>query len=200
MPCRNHPEEVFGLVRCSRCGEEFCRDCVVEMGGDQYCAGCKAEHVRDIKSGVSDTDLEIASLGRRLGAAMLDYLVLVTAATIVAAPFFFLGLDRGPSAPPETAFLVLIVLLYAVILAAAVTYVALMHAWRGQTLGKMAVKIKVVTPEGDDISAGQAWLRAVLQILLALPYGLTFLTAVFTKERKAIHDLIARTRVVNWRP
>lgn len=188
---------MFGLVRCSRCGEEFCRDCVVEMGGDQYCAGCKAEHVRDIKSGVSDTDLEIASLRRRLGAAMLDYLVLVTASTIVTVPFFFLVLDRGPSAQPEIA---LIVLMYAVILAAVVTYIAVMHAWRGQTLGKMAVKIKVVTPEGDDISAGQAWLRAVLQILLALPYGLTFWTAVFTKERKAIHDLIARTRVVNWRP
>lgn len=153
VPCRNHPEEVFGLARCSRCGEEFCRDCVVEMGGDQYCADCKAEHVRDIKSGVGDADLEIASLGRRLGAVVVDYFVFSAAATIVAVPFLFLMLDRGPSAPPEIA---LIVLLYAVILAAAVSYIAVMHAWRGQTLGKMALKIKVVTPEGDDISAGQA--------------------------------------------
>src|SRR5258708_2181920 len=40
MQCKNHPE-VTAEDRCSGCAEPFCRDCLVEMHGQKYCASCK---------------------------------------------------------------------------------------------------------------------------------------------------------------
>jgi uncharacterized RDD family membrane protein YckC len=67
---------------------------------------------------------------------------------------------------------------------------------RGQTLGKMALRIKVVTPDGGDISPGQAWGRAVLKLALGTCMGIDYLPALFTRERTCLHDMIVKTRVV----
>jgi uncharacterized RDD family membrane protein YckC len=71
---------------------------------------------------------------------------------------------------------------------------------RGQTLGKMAVGIKVVTPEGQEIGAGQAWARALVRQVFFSYFALVnVLPALFTKQRTAVHDLAAKTRVVRFR-
>ena len=49
MACPNHPEIATDLIVCSGCAREFCHDCVVELGGQQFCATCKEERVRDLK-------------------------------------------------------------------------------------------------------------------------------------------------------
>ena len=69
---------------------------------------------------------------------------------------------------------------------------------RGQTLGKMAMKIKVVRPDGTDISGGQAWGREVARLVLGFLYIVDPLPALFTKDRRTVHDMLAGTRVVNW--
>lgn len=200
MPCKNHPEEVVGLVKCSRCGEEFCRNCVVELKGSFYCAGCKTEQVRDVQSGVDGTELDLASIGARFGALFVDnFLInlLSQVITPVVLPALARALGTGdPGTPGIAAFALTMVLFIAV----KVLYEGVMLQWRGQTLGKMATKVKVVTPEGDDISAGQAWLRALMKEVLSLAVGITYLVALFNKEKKALHDMIAKTRVVVWRP
>jgi hypothetical protein len=50
--CRNHGEVVEGLRRCGRCGEVFCRDCLVEIYGGPRCLTCKNERLLDVLSGV----------------------------------------------------------------------------------------------------------------------------------------------------
>jgi len=67
----------------------------------------------------------------------------------------------------------------------------------GQTLGKMAAGIRVV-PAGREpaIDFGQASVRALIWIALAIPAGLGFLTAVFNREHRGLHDRLAGTRVV----
>jgi len=78
-------------------------------------------------------------------------------------------------------------------------YEGLMLASRGQTLGKMAMKIKVVRPDGSDISTGQAWGRAAMrQVLVSCLCIFNYLPAFFTAEKTTLHDLVASTRVVNW--
>jgi uncharacterized RDD family membrane protein YckC len=67
---------------------------------------------------------------------------------------------------------------------------------RGQTLGKMAVGVRIVNPDGSAVSRGQAWGRAVVKMALGSCAGLTFLPALFTKDRTTIHDMVAKTRVV----
>ena len=67
----------------------------------------------------------------------------------------------------------------------------------GQTLGKMAAGIRVVTAdEAEPLSVGRAGLRTLMWTLLALPAGLGFLTACFRSDRRGLHDRFAGTRVV----
>ena len=41
MNCKDHPD-IEAAARCTGCQEPFCGNCLVEMGGVQYCASCKS--------------------------------------------------------------------------------------------------------------------------------------------------------------
>lgn len=79
-------------------------------------------------------------------------------------------------------------------------YMAGLTAAGGQSIGKMAVGIKVVTADPDAwtdrVSFGQAVLRSAGYLLSALPLGLGFLPALIGTDRRAVHDRLAHTRVV----
>jgi uncharacterized RDD family membrane protein YckC len=190
---------MVGVVRCRRCEKTFCRNCVVALRGQYYCAQCKGQQVRDIQSGTEAGALELASIGRRFAAMWVDSMV----AMVVVVPAVFAIMMTGPGTSPQSAEaamngLVLFATIGAVILM--LLYEGLMLARRGQTLGKMAVGIKVVTPEGRDIGTGQAWGRAVLrQIFWSYLAFINYLPALFTKQKTAIHDLACKTRVVRAR-
>jgi uncharacterized RDD family membrane protein YckC len=76
-------------------------------------------------------------------------------------------------------------------------YEALMLSHRGQTVGKMALKITVVRPDGSPITTGQAWGRSLLRsVMVSVLTLLNYIPAMATKEKTCIHDLVANTRVV----
>src|ERR1051325_572360 len=194
LACRNHPDAVEGLRYCSRCGQAFCPDCLVAIRGNAFCASCKSEQMRDLASGVDQSALELAGIGRRFGALLIDFLILVVPMTIlvvVAAIAAFSGKSNfNPIWIQPVALLSVGVY---------VVYEALMLASRVQTLGKMALKIKVVRTDGTPISTGQAWGRSFMRQILASCLSIfNYLPAFFTKERTCLHDLVANTRVVNW--
>ena len=67
----------------------------------------------------------------------------------------------------------------------------------GQTLGKMGAGIKVVTADASGpLDLGQAVVRTLLWLALAVPAGLGFLTAFLTPDHRGLHDRVAGTRVV----
>jgi uncharacterized RDD family membrane protein YckC len=67
----------------------------------------------------------------------------------------------------------------------------------GQTLGKMAVGIKVVAADAAaPLDLGRSIRRTLLWLALALPAGLGFLTALLTRDHRGLHDRLAGTRVV----
>jgi uncharacterized RDD family membrane protein YckC len=67
----------------------------------------------------------------------------------------------------------------------------------GQTLGKMAMGIRVVAADDTrTLDLGRAILRTLLWLLLALPAGLGFLTALLSRDHRGLHDRVAGTRVV----
>jgi len=67
----------------------------------------------------------------------------------------------------------------------------------GQTLGKMAAGIRVVSSEEDSaLDLGRALLRELMWFVLAIPVGLGFLTALFSRDHRGLHDRFAGTRVV----
>ena len=65
----------------------------------------------------------------------------------------------------------------------------------GQTIGKMARRIRVVAKDGD-LHAGQAIVRTAAYVVSALPVGLGFAGALMGPERLALHDRLADTRVI----
>lgn len=79
-------------------------------------------------------------------------------------------------------------------------YLLMFTAFGGQTLGKMALGIRVVSAESERaplaaVSVRQALYRAVLTLPSVLCFGLGFIPALIGDER-AFHDRVAHTRVV----
>src|SRR5436190_17587110 len=178
MICRNHVDVSEGVRRCHRCGSTFCPDCLVDIAGAPYCATCKNEQLLDVRSGVSGV-LDFASIGRRFGASFLDGLV--TGIPTLILVFAVFGLTpRASSRFTSPIFLIPSI--------GAVIYQAAMLKWRGQTLGKMAMKVKVVRPDGTDISGGQAWGREVSRALLGFLYLVDYIPVFFTKDKRTVHD------------
>jgi uncharacterized RDD family membrane protein YckC len=67
----------------------------------------------------------------------------------------------------------------------------------GQTMGKMATGIRVVSASPDaPLDLGHSVLRTVIWTLLAIPAGLGFLSALFSRDHRGLHDRWAGTRVV----
>ncbi len=75
-------------------------------------------------------------------------------------------------------------------------YFSVMTALLGRTLGKMAGGMAVRGPENAPVDAGRAIGRYFAYFLSALPAGLGFFAAAFTKDKRALHDYLAGTRVV----
>jgi uncharacterized RDD family membrane protein YckC len=202
MTCVNHPSMMAGIVRCRRCQRTFCRNCVVALRGQYYCAECKGQQVRDIQSGTEAGVLELAGIGRRFAAVWLDSmlatLVLVIPVMIVVAMDVASAAGNPEQAQTRMGGFIVFAAIGVVVLM--LVYEGLMLSSRGQTLGKMAVGIKVVTPEGHDITGGQAWGRAALrQVFFSYFALINYLPAFFTKQKTAIHDLACKTRVVRSR-
>ena len=192
MICRNHVEVSEGVRRCARCMSPFCGDCLVEINNRPYCATCKQEQLLDVRSGVDRARLDLASNWKRFGAIFLDgLLTAIPMYAIMGAVLFTTATEGGEPSP----FLNLIGVPFAF---AGFFYEALMMQFKsGQTLGKMALKVRVVRPDGSPITTGQAWGRAAMKMIFGCIWFADYLPAFFTQEKTTLHDLVASTRVVD---
>ncbi len=75
-------------------------------------------------------------------------------------------------------------------------YYILMWGYRGATLGKMAMKIKIVSTDGSNISYGAAFLRYIGTIISGIPFSLGYLWMLWDDKKQTWHDKIASTYVV----
>jgi uncharacterized RDD family membrane protein YckC len=192
MNCVNHPAVVEDVYACSRCGRPFCSNCLVTLQGRRYCATCKGEQLADIRSGVDATSIALAGIGRRFAAIWVDGLIIGLPLLLAMYLWVFPRVMGNSSEPPGMFHWVNYISLPFYIL-----YEGLMLSARGQTLGKMALRIKVVQPNGAPISGGQAWGRSVARaVFVSFLSLINYLPAFFTKEKTCVHDMAAKTRVV----
>lgn len=69
----------------------------------------------------------------------------------------------------------------------------------GRTIGKALVGLKVVARRGDPVGPGRAAVRVLFLPLSFALFGLGFLGILLGRERRALHDVIAKTAVVyDW--
>jgi uncharacterized RDD family membrane protein YckC len=134
---------------------------------------------------------EVAALGRRLGAAALDWLMMLALDTAIV--YFTLRACR--LAPAEIALLPPVPMAVFLLLLNG-GYLALFTAATGQTIGKMAVGVRVVPVGEGPLTVGRAVVRVVALIASALPAGLGLLPVAFDEARRGLHDRLANTRVV----
>jgi len=74
-------------------------------------------------------------------------------------------------------------------------YVTILHAAAGQTIGKLVVRAHVVLVDGGPVPVGVALLRFFAYFVSCLTLGLGYLMAGLRGDKRALHDLIAGTRV-----
>lgn len=75
-----------------------------------------------------------------------------------------------------------------------------MDVYKGATIGKMALGLRVVNANGEKLDIGKAALREIVgKIVSALPLGLGFIWVGFDAKKQGFHDKIAQTYVVKVR-
>lgn len=132
-----------------------------------------------------------SSAGARLAAAVIDHVMLC--GIDLAVVYFTLRMARLSMSEwtmlppaPLVAFLLLVKL----------SYFSAFTALGGQTIGKMAARIRVVGADDRPVDAALAMRRTLAGVVSAALLGLGFLPALFGSDRRALHDRVARTRVI----
>jgi len=134
----------------------------------------------------------VASLHRRAIAALTDHAILfgvdlaVVYCTLRMASLAMSDWRVVPLVPLLT-FLGLLKL----------TYFAAFTALGGQTIGKMVAGIRVVADDHLRLDAGRAIGRTLAEVVSLAPLGLGLVPALLGPDRRALHDRVAHTRVVD---
>lgn len=84
-----------------------------------------------------------------------------------------------------------------IILFVFIGYVVFSHKKYGNTVGAKVMKIMLVASNQDELRTGKIIHRSILAIFSLIFYGVGFLPILFTKEKLALHDILANTRVVS---
>jgi len=77
----------------------------------------------------------------------------------------------------------------------AAAYTTVLHCLAGQTIGKMIVGVRVIAGEDTPLPFGAALLRFAAYFASAATFMLGFVMAGLRHDKRALHDLIAGTRV-----
>jgi uncharacterized RDD family membrane protein YckC len=139
----------------------------------------------------ADAAADASPFGKRAVAAMIDHGILLGIDLVVL--YFTLRLTDLTFADwrvlpwlPLAAFL----------LSVKVAYLSAFTTAGGQTIGKMATHIRVVSEDGGSLDPGRALRRAVLGLVSIATAGAPFLTAMADPWRRGVHDRASGTRVV----
>ena len=93
--------------------------------------------------------------------------------------------------PSSTWFINLLILIVL-----SIAYFIGFWAWRGQTPGKMAVRVRIVRLDGSSIGWIGAAMRCMGCIITGLPFLAGFLWVALDARKQGLHDKLAETFVV----
>ena len=143
-------------------------------------------------------EFRTANLGSRILAYLIDMVVVV--AGILAGLFAvaLLGQASDVVVPDWVALTIVLVLLPSWWLG---YFIAFETLWRGRTLGKAALGLRVVTKEGAPIRFRHAAIRGLLGLVDFLVLGgfLAVVFILFTRDNQRLGDLVAGTLVLRER-
>jgi uncharacterized RDD family membrane protein YckC len=153
-----------------------------------------AAHVADVQQ--PHQSLELADRGSRLGAALIDFVVMMIVVWVVSlvTPWhpFRPSTAIGPLLTSAAVGFALFVLVNGFLL-----------VQQGQTVGKTLVKLRITRPDGSPVPAahiiglryGSGYLLTAVPVVGWL-YGLIDALMIFGQDRRCLHDRIAGTIVI----
>jgi uncharacterized RDD family membrane protein YckC len=122
--------------------------------------------------------LEYAGFWIRLGAGVIDLLILGSVSGVIA--YFFPALIVWVTSG----------------VAISIVYWLGFWVWRGQTPGKMAVGVKVIRTDSSPVKWQCAICRCLGYVVSAITLFIGFIWVAFDGRKQGIHDKIADTYVV----
>ena len=136
-----------------------------------------------------NTDLNYASFWRRLGAAIIDGILLFLVGLVIAR---ILGID-----PFETRSMRFEIIVNLIGLVEYWLYFAILESskWQG-SLGKRALGIVVTDLTGNRISFGKATGRHFAKIISFIILLIGFLMVLWDEKKQGLHDKLAKTLVI----
>lgn len=128
----------------------------------------------------------------RCASAIIDYMLIMSVPVLALLYNRYFG-DTGTTYSAGTLVWMVGIILW-------VVNFLLLPLLRGQTLGKMLTGITILKTDGSDVRLEGLLRRNVFGYLMtAATLGLGFVSLVFSKKGRALHDLIGGTVVVRGR-
>lgn len=142
-------------------------------------------------------EAEVAGMGGRGLAAIIDYLIL--SIVLIGFGILFVIAVGDSSAGEQWVLPVFILLQFALFTFYHLSFELL---WNGQTPGKRFFGMRVVQANGLPLSTGGAFIRNFVRLVDFLPflYGVGLITMFVTQHAQRLGDLAGRTIVIYDRP
>ena len=186
-----------GQVLCAECGKAFPPEEVIRHGNQFICAACKPVFLQKLKEGVvAPAALNYAGFWIRFVAYFVDLILLEI--VLVPLSIAIRAVVGAPLNPlnPEQPSLALFLINTPISLVLVVAYYTFFVGKYGATPGKMATKLRIVSPDGSPVSYAKACGRYFAQIVSSLPCLFGYFMAGWDPEKRALHDRICGTRVI----
>jgi len=185
---------------CSQCGQGFSSADLIDYQGKLVCPNCKEAFFQRLREGLKPQDggYEYAGFWIRVVASLIDGVILAMLQFVVLLP---LGMGRAMGGAlgetAETAATVASVgVTYLVQIIVPMLYQGFFLSRYAATPGKKALGLKVLRPDGSQLSFMRAVCRSLASGLSGMILCIGYLMVAFDDERRALHDHICDTRVV----
>ena len=182
----------------------YCPNCGKEVSTNaKFCVNCgKSLEISAAVAGtpVRTTSQQLASLGSRIVAGIIDYIIIgIVAAVIVFvlfAPVYTVSSMRGGMMPFP--FWGWFGGMFGIQFLLWIVYFTYFEGTSGQTIGKKFSHIKVLKADGAPCDSGAALVRNLLRIIDSLPfiYILGIILIAATDKHQRLGDMLAKTIVV----
>lgn len=201
-PAGPRPDADDSAAACGVCGAVLPLEDLLAYEDMRICANCKPAFFLHLQeTGQTPGALLLAGFGIRFVAKVLDGLVF---GLVVYGGAFLVGALLGnpayffdPGTPVDGSLELAIMLVWNL---SGFAFPLAYNTWfigrYGATPGKMAMGIRVVRPDGAKLTYLRALGRHFAEFLTSMTCFIGYLTVLFDKERRTLHDLICDTRVV----
>jgi len=177
---------------CVQCGNNFLEDDMVKFENFWVCVNCKPVFLQKLKEGVKlPTTMVYGGFWIRLGAWIIDYIVLQIINYMLILPLIYLaGFKNSEVFGMVWFFQIFIAWLMPV------AFKTFFVGKFGATPGKMACRLRIVTPDGGRVGYLRALARSFAEWISAMIVFIGYLMAAWDDEKKTLHDRICNTRVM----